>query len=110
MIHLSLTLTSSTEPPDREAIATMLRMVASRIQRPGWNGGTLMADNVTGRWDLTVVNLSVPAIEDAVATAVAVKEEAIRAELGYCAWCEEAQSPTYLDHQGHDDACPLAPK
>jgi hypothetical protein len=30
-------------------------------------------------------------------------------ELGWCAWCEEAQSPTYLRHEGHDPDCPLAP-
>jgi hypothetical protein len=32
-----------------------------------------------------------------------------REELGWCAWCEEAQSPTYLRHEGHDPECPLAP-
>jgi len=32
-----------------------------------------------------------------------------REELGWCAWCEEAQSPTYLRHDGHDPECPLAP-
>lgn len=110
MIHLSLTLTSSTEPPDREALASMLRMVANRIERPGWNGGTLLADNVSGRWDLTVVDLSVPAIDAAVAAAVAVKEQALLEALGPCAWCEEAQSPTYLAHEGHDPACPMAPR
>ena len=28
---------------------------------------------------------------------------------GWCPWCEEAQSPTYLRHEGHDPECPLAP-
>lgn len=30
-------------------------------------------------------------------------------DLGWCAWCEEAQSPIYLEHRGHDDECPFDP-
>lgn len=110
MIHFSLTLMSDTEAPDRKAIADMLRMVARRVERPGWEGGTLMAANLTGLWSLTMLDLDTPSIDVTVAVAVAAKEAHIRAELGYCAWCEEARSPTYLDHQGHDDACPMAPR
>ncbi len=28
---------------------------------------------------------------------------------GWCAWCEEAESPTYLRHEGHDPECPFTP-
>jgi acetoin utilization deacetylase AcuC-like enzyme len=28
-------------------------------------------------------------------------------DTGWCAWCEEVQSPTYLRHEGHDPECPL---
>lgn len=36
----------------------------------------------------------------------------IRKALGlpdteYCPWCEEAESPTYQAHEGHDKECPL---
>jgi hypothetical protein len=31
---------------------------------------------------------------------------AARVDTGYCAWCEEAGSPTYLAHEGHDKECP----
>ena len=30
-------------------------------------------------------------------------------DLGWCGWCEEAQSPAYLRHEGHDPQCPLDP-
>lgn len=26
-----------------------------------------------------------------------------------CAWCEEAEAPAYLAHEGHDPECPLQP-
>ena len=29
-----------------------------------------------------------------------------RNETGWCAWCEEAESPPYLRHEGHDPECP----
>lgn len=29
-------------------------------------------------------------------------------DLGYCAWCEEADSETYRLHEGHDEECPFA--
>lgn len=25
----------------------------------------------------------------------------------WCAWCEEAQAPAYLAHEGHDPDCPM---
>jgi hypothetical protein len=28
-------------------------------------------------------------------------------DTGWCAWCEEAESPKYLAHEGHDDECPF---
>lgn len=38
-----------------------------------------------------------------------VLDETRPTDAGWCAWCEEAQSPTYLRHEGHDPECPLAP-
>lgn len=35
--------------------------------------------------------------------------EAQAPDSGYCAWCEEAQAPRYLAHEGHDPECPLQP-
>ena len=29
-------------------------------------------------------------------------------DTGYCAWCDEAESQVYLDHEGHDPECPFA--
>jgi hypothetical protein len=29
-------------------------------------------------------------------------------DLGYCPWCEEADSEVYRAHEGHDPECPLA--
>lgn len=28
-------------------------------------------------------------------------------DTGHCSWCEEAESPVYLAHEGHDDECPF---
>lgn len=28
-------------------------------------------------------------------------------DTGWCAWCEEAEAPAYLAHEGHDPECPF---
>ena len=37
-----------------------------------------------------------------------VLDETRPTDAGWCSWCEEAESPTYRAHEGHDPECPLA--
>ena len=36
-----------------------------------------------------------------------VDETAPPVDTGWCPWCEEAEAPAYLAHEGHDPRCPL---